>query len=82
MSLNASRKNATIIPNDSERKMIYDTYDLLLLGKSEADLIEYVRNYESNHIGQGMKILVISHIVKNFELQKPRSVKSENIEFV
>ena len=73
MSLKTSRKNTAIIPNDMERKMIYDTYDLLLVGKSEADLIDYVRNYESNHIGQGMKILVRSHIVKHFANKNPHT---------
>lgn len=76
MSLNVSRTSTKIMLNDLERKMIYDTYDLLLAGKSEADLIDYVRNYESNHennhIKQGVKILVISYIVKHFENKIPR----------
>lgn len=71
--MSLSRKNTVIIPNDMERKMIYDTYDLLVTGKSEADLIDHVRNYESNHIGQGVKILVISHIVKHFANKNPRT---------
>ncbi len=73
MSLKTSRKNAAIIPNDMERKMIYDTYDLLLAGKSEADLIDYVRNYESNHIGQAVKRIVKLNISKHFANKNPHT---------
>lgn len=72
MSLNVSRTSTKIMPNDLERKMIYDTYDLLLAGKSEAALIDYVNNYEDNHIGQAVKRIVKLNISKHFENKIPR----------
>lgn len=72
MSLNVSRTSTKIMQNDMERKMIYDTYDLLLAGKSEAALIDYVNNYEDNHIGQAVKRIVKLSISKHFENKIPR----------
>lgn len=69
--MNVSRTSTKIMPNDLERKMIYDTYDLLLAGKSEADLIDYINNYEDNHIGQAVKRIVKLNISKHFANKNP-----------
>lgn len=68
MSLNREVKAVAATPtnlNGNERKMIYEAFDLLLDGAYKADVIDFIRQYESIHVRQSAKNLVIGTANKN-----------------
>lgn len=63
--------NEPMIPEPSERRMIYAVWDGIMNGETEEELIEYVRSYQGRKrlgecVRRAVKTNVIRHIRRFF----------------
>lgn len=65
-------KNLTDSPNDSERRMIYATFDRILAGDDVEAIVDFVHTYHNANIRRFMRTNVIRR-VRSYIKTNPRT---------
>lgn len=65
-------RDLTDSPNDSERRMIYATFDRILAGGDVEAIVDFVHTYHNAHIRRYMRTNVIRR-VRSYIKTNPRT---------
>ncbi len=65
-------RDLTDSPNDSERRMIYATFDRILAGDDVVAIVDFVYTYHNAHIRRYMRTNVIRR-VRSYIKTNPRT---------